>query len=130
MSKEIELLISIYNLYKEGKLASNFNKQTNKMENISELNTIMREVSNIIPEELEPIDAATKMRNLSEVDRNNAIEDNDKVVDLRKEFILKISQNQGALGLTKQLVEAMDNKETDKIQEITTLMKELVIQGD
>jgi len=130
MTNAIELLIDLHKMFQNGELAAEFNSKRNKMVNSDKLKAVMAEVEKVIPvSSMEPRSAANAMRNLE--DRDEAIEAaGDKVVDMRKEFQLKMSQNGGALGLTKQLVEAIETADFTKVALVTADMMELVNQSD
>lgn len=129
MKNPIELLIELHKMFMNGELAAEFNSKRNKMVNSDKLRALMSEVEQVIPASMEPLSAAQAMRNLE--DRDAAIEAaEDKVVDMRKEFQLKMSQNGGALGLAKQLVEAMNNSDTSRAADILFDMEELVKHND
>lgn len=128
---ETEALIRLYAMYSEGELKSEFDKTTNTMKNSASLDNLMNEVSKLIPTKLEPLAAANAMRAMEVEERVKAIRENEaKVVDKRAVFIKKMSENGGALGLTKQLVEALSNEDKDKALEITAAMAELVHYSD
>lgn len=119
MRTHLELLISLYDLYSEGKLKSEFNKTKNKMEDSPELISIMEDVYGVIPEKKSPKEAAAAMRELSEVDRNEAIEASEgKVVDLRSAFARKIAVNGGVQGLVKELLLAANANDQETLQKV------------
>ena len=127
MSIELELLSTLYCMYRDGELAAEFDKTSNKMTNSHNLITIMNLVAEVLPEELKPIEAAEKMRSLDEEVRTKAIEEsNGKVIDLRKDFQKKVAANGGALGLIKQLTISMDRGDDEAVNEIIDNMKGLV----
>lgn len=130
MKDPIELLIALHKMYLNDELAAEFNSKRNKMVNSKKLKSLMAEVEEVIPvANLEPGEAARAMRDLK--DRDAAIEAaGSKAVDMRKEFQLKMSQNGGALGLSKQLVEAVNAGDTSRAAEILMDMEELVKQND
>jgi len=114
-------------MYAAGNLASEFDKKTNKMVNSSELESIMSEVRLVIPKELSGEQAAVAMRELSPEIRDSSIEESGStVVDLRKDFLVRMSENGGALGLTKQLVAAVAAGDTTEAMRITMNMVDLV----
>ena len=129
MKNPIELLIEMHKMFMNGELAAEFNSKRNKMVNSDKLKALMAQIEEVIPASMEPLTAAKAMRELE--DRDAAIEAaEDKVVDMRKEFQLKMSQNGGALGLAKQLVEAMNDSDTGRATDILFDMEELVKQND
>ena len=129
MKNPIELLIEMHKMFMNGELAAEFNSKRNKMVNSDKLKALMAQIEEVIPASMEPLTAAKSMRELE--DRDAAIEAaEDKVVDMRKEFQLKMSQNGGALGLAKQLVEAMNDSDTGRATDILFDMEELVKQND
>ena len=130
MNNPIELLIELHKMFQNGELAAEFNSKRNKMVNSNKLKAVMLEVEKVIPvSSMEPISAAKAMRELE--DRDEAIEAaGNKVADMRKEFQLKMSQNGGALGLTKQLVGAIESGDFTKVALVTADMMELVNQSD
>ena len=131
MKTPIELLIELYNMYDAGELASEFDKKRNKMVNSAQLESIMREVEPFVPMKLEPVQAASTMRAMEQTERDEAIKASEgKVIDMRKLFQMKMSENGGALGLTKQLIEAINTNETGRAAEILMDMEELVKQSD
>jgi hypothetical protein len=113
MRDPIELLINLYELYSDGKLASEFNKTKNKMVNLPELVAIMEDVHDVIPARKKPQEAAKAMRELQEQERSEAIVASDKVIDLRAEFARKVALNGGVYGLVKQLVTSIENGENE-----------------
>lgn len=126
MSLELELLSALYTMYKDGELNNEFDKTKNKMVTSSQLDAIMKDVKSVLPAELSPLESAKRMRELPEEKVDEAIEaSNGKVVDMRKMFQRKMSENRGAIGLTQQLVEAIDNGDLEEQERITGLMKEL-----
>jgi DNA-binding XRE family transcriptional regulator len=71
------------------------------------------------------------MRELEPEARDGAIKDaSAKVIDMRKEFLMRMSANGGALGLTKQLVRAIEAGDTEAAMNITVNMIDLVNQGE
>ncbi len=125
--KEIELLSRLYTLYMEDRLASLWDEEIGDLENDPELDEIMAEVYEILPEELTGEEASARMRALPEEVVDAAIEAaGDKVVDMRKVFRQKMSQNGGALGLTGNLVEALNSGDNAKFTETIELMKQLI----
>ena len=131
MKSEVELLLALYKMYTGGELAAEFDKRTNKMVNSAALQSIMTEVGAILPEELSNKEAAQAMRQLDPAVRDASIESaGDKVIDMRKEFLKRMSDNGGALGLTKQLVQAIADGDTEAAMSITANMIDLVEQGE
>lgn len=130
MKNPIELLIELHKMFQNGELAAEFNSKRNKMVNSNKLKAVMLEVEKVIPvSSMEPLSAAKAMRELE--DRDEAIEaSGNKVADMRKEFQLKMSQNGGALGLTKQLVGAIESGDFTKVALVTADMMELVNQSE
>lgn len=125
------LLIELYEMYLNGELATEYNKTHNRMVNSEQVDMIMAEVEELIPEKLEPLKAAEAMRKMEENARNLAIkESEDKVIDMRQHFQIKMSENGGALGLTKQLIKALEDDDFMTIGAITMSMKELVEQSE
>jgi len=97
----------------------------------AELISIMSDVEKIIPEKMEPRQAAEAMRKLEEDERDEAIKAaEEKVIDMRKQFRLKMSENKGALGLTKKLVKALEENDLATVGQVTMDMAELVHQDD
>lgn len=115
MSVELEILSAIYTLYENGELNSEFDKTTNKMVPASTLVAIMQDVKSLLPEELEPEQAAEAMRALPEEDKNTAITSSDKVIDMRKHFAEKMSRNNGARGLIKKFLVANEMGDTEEV---------------
>lgn len=131
MSDPIELLIELHNMYENGNLAAEFDKHKNKMINSDELISIMSEVEKLIPLKMEPRQAAESMHVLEEQARYEAIKaSEDKVIDMRKQFQKKMSENGGALGLTRKLVKALEENDLATIGLVTMDMSELVHQDD
>jgi hypothetical protein len=127
MQIETGLLIELYDMYINDELASEFDKQKNRMVNSAKLIEIMEAVKEVIPEKLDPKQAAEAMRRLEEKDREEAIKAAENVViDMRKQFQLKMSENGGALGLTKKLVKALEEDDLVTVGLVTHYMKELV----
>jgi citrate lyase alpha subunit len=125
------LLIELYEMYLNGELATEYNRTHNRMVNSEQVDMIMAEVEELIPEKLEPLKAAEAMRKMEENARNLAIkESEDKVIDMRQHFQIKMSENGGALGLTKQLIKALEDDDFMTIGAITMSMKELVEQSE
>lgn len=125
------LLIELYEMYLNGELATEYNRTHNRMVNSEQVDMIMAEVEELIPEKLEPLKAAEAMRKMEENARNLAIkESEDKVIDMRQHFQIKMSENGGALGLTKQLIKALEEDDLLTIGAITMSMKELVEQSE
>lgn len=121
-----KLLIQLYRMYTQGELASEFDKKSNKMINSKKLDDLMLEVKKHIPEELTPLEAAGKMRQLKEAQVTEAVNSSDSVIDLRKQFQRKMSANGGALGLAKKLVKATEDNDIAGALEATMLMVELI----
>lgn len=129
MKTPIELLIELHNMYEDGELAAEFDNKRNKMVNSDKLKSIMSDVESIIPAKMEPRQAAEAMRSLADRDEAIAAAE-DKVIDMRKLFQAKMSENGGALGLTKQLVDAINSNENGRAAQILMDMEELVKQSD
>jgi hypothetical protein len=101
------------------------------MINSDKLKSIMSDVEELIPAKMEPKQAADAMRKLEEVERNEAIKEAEgKVIDMRKQFQIKMSENGGALGLTKKLVKALQEDDFVTLGLVTMDMQELVEQSD
>ena len=131
MKTPIELLIELHNMYESGELAAEFDSKRNKMINSEKLKGVMSEVEKLIPAKMEPKQAAEAMRNLGEKERDEAIKEAEgKVIDMRKQFQIKMSENGGALGLTKKLVKALQEDDFITVGLITMDMQELVEQSD
>ena len=131
MKTPIELLIELHNMFEDGELASEFDKRKNKMVNSDKLEAIMADVLKVIPPKMEPRQAATAMRDLEAEARDEAIKaSEDKVIDMRKQFLIKMSENGGALGLTKKLVKALEEDDFVTLGLVTMDMQELVKQSD
>lgn len=125
------LLIELYEMYLNGELATEYSKTHNTMVNSERVDMIMAEVEELIPEKLEPLKAAEAMRRMEENARNIAIKESEnKVIDMRQHFQIKMSENGGALGLTKQLIKALEEDDLLTIGAITMSMKELVEQSE
>ena len=131
MRTPVELLIELHNMFENGELAAQFDKRRDKMINSETLVSLMSEVKELIPSRLEPKQAADSMRKLEDKEREEAIKAADtKVIDMRKEFLLKMSENGGALGLTKKLMKAVEENDLVTIGLVTMDMQELVKQSD
>lgn len=131
MRTPIELLIELHNMFENGELAAEFDKRKNKMTNSEALVSLMADVKKVVPAKLEPKEAADAMRKLEEEEREEAIKAADtRVIDMRKEFVLKMSENGGALGLTKKLMKALEENDLVTIGLVTMDMQELVKQSD
>jgi hypothetical protein len=133
MRTPVELLIELHNMFENGQLAAEFDNRRNKMINSETLVLLMSEVKEHIPSRLEPKQAADARHEekLEDKEREEAIKAADtKVIDMRKEFLLKMSENGGALGLTKKLMKAVEENDLVTIDLVTMDMQELVKQSD
>lgn len=131
MQPDLKLLSLLYKMYVNNELAAEFDKKTNKMSNSAKLDNIMSEVKQLLPEELTGLQAAKAMKELKPEIRDSAIDaSKSKVIDMRKEFLKRMSENGGALGLTKQLVTAIEAGDTEATMNITINMIELVNYSD
>jgi hypothetical protein len=131
MRTPVELLIELHNMFENGQLAAEFDNRRNKMINSETLVSLMSEVKEHIPSRLEPKQAVDAMKKLEDKEREEAIKAADtKVIDMRKEFLLKMSKNGGALGLTKKLMKAVEENDLVTIGLVTMDMQELVKQSD
>ena len=127
MQPDLKLLSLLYKMYVNNELAAEFDKKTNKMSNSAKLDNIMSEVKQLLPEELTGLQAAKAMKELKPEIRDSAIDSSkNKVIDMRKEFLKRMSENGGALGLTKQLVAAIETGDIEAAMNITVNMMDLV----
>lgn len=122
------LLIKLNNMYLEGHLATVL--EGNKMRNHPDLVSLMAELQEYIPEKLTGAEAALKMRQLSGVDIDEAIEHSDNVIDTRFKFNTKIAENNGASGLVKKLVEYKESGNYEAFSEIYELMSALAKENE
>lgn len=123
----MNLLIELYTMYINGELASEYDKASNKMVNSQKVVAIMEKIKDSLPEKLSPLQAAKNMRELEAEKREEAIKEaNQAVIDMRKAFQHKMSQNGGALGLTKSLVDASNRGDVEAVKRILSIMEKLV----
>lgn len=125
MSIEMEILQRIYDLYASGEFASVYDSELNGMVESPEVLEVMDMLVPLLPEPLEPVEAAERMRLLTDDERNEAISDSGKVLDLRDTFTDKMSENGGALGLVKRYSAAIKVGDTEEASNILGFMEEL-----
>lgn len=128
-SKLIELLYEVYDQYAEGLYDSEFDDDVNDMCPPVEVINLMAEIRSVLPprftdEEAKEGKAAQAMRDLSEEEKDSAMTEN--VIDMRKEFALKMSKNQGAYGLVQKFIDCNEKGDQEGSAEIYDLMQELL----
>jgi hypothetical protein len=112
---------------KEG-IYDQFDKDTQKMVTSAGVEALIKEAKSYLPEKLKPLEAAKRMRDLNEDERDQLIKDADeaRIIDLRKRFQKKMSINQGAQGIVARLVEAVKAQDNVKLGEVLLDAKSLV----
>ncbi len=81
-----------------------------------------------MPEKLKPMAAMSRMRDLTDVERDLAIADAEKgrVIDMRKEFQSRMSKNNGAQGILVRLVTDIENGNMSNMDEVILDAKRLI----
>lgn len=102
-----------------------FDRTSNKMKTSNAVEGLIKRAQELLPT-LGKGQAAKLMRDLTEDERTDSIEASDNVVDLRKEFTKKMSQNGGARGLLEKIVVLSKDGNTSDLQEAITLANEFV----
>lgn len=79
-----------------------------------------------LPERLEPEEAASKMRTLTEEERQAFIDEDieETIIDMRNYFSQCMAENGGARGLLQQLVTAQERGDTIQTKKIMELCKQ------
>lgn len=97
-----------------------YDKDSNKMKTSAGMQALINSAKEFFPE-LPKGATAALMRNLTEDERNKAIEGTPKVIDMRAEFAKKMSANEGARGLVTQLAEASKTNDVMEMARIITM---------
>lgn len=105
-----------------------FDAETQKMTTSPGVQKLIKDAHTYLPEKLKPLEAATRMRDLTDAERDQMIKtaDADRVVDLRKKFQRKMSLNGGALGIVERITHAVDVNDTDELAKAFLDAKALV----
>lgn len=105
-----------------------FDRDTQKMVTSVGVQSLIKDAHNCLPEKLKPREAAARMRDLSEAERDKLLEDADKerVVDMRKHFQKKMSENGGAQGIIQRLVNALETNDGQSAASALTDARALV----
>jgi hypothetical protein len=102
-----------------------YDPDENAMVTSDEMTDLINMATMILPERLEPEEAAQKMRLLSKDERDFFIgEDQEHVIDMRDEFNLKMVENRGARGLLSQLVAAQSRGDLVEMKRLMETAKE------
>jgi len=126
-AKMLEIMISLMKMYDNGELDNEYDETSDEMIPSEELEDLMEMARELLPAQLEGNEAAERMRDLSEIERQEAIMSSGrKVADLRREFQIKMSENGGARGLLEQLVSAKEANDTDAESEVIENILEFI----
>lgn len=92
-----------------------FDKDSQKMVTSAGVQALIKEAATYVPAKLKPLQAANAMRDLTDAERDKLIQDSDqeRIVDLRRGFQLRMSENKGAQGIVERLVEATQNPDVN-----------------
>lgn len=126
-NKFMSIVVKLYQMYIDGKLASEFDKDLNKMTNSSELDMLMSHLKDYLPEDIDGKEAQRRTEEMPHEIIEESITASDDVIDMRKAFQLKMSKNGGALGLVRSFVDALET-ESPEIDDIIGNMQQLVKQ--
>lgn len=112
---------------KEG-IYDKFDKDTQQMVTSPGVEALIKEAQSYLPKKLGKGEAAKLMRNLSDEEREKLIAaaEDDRVIDLRKTFQRKMSENGGAQGIVTQLVEALESGDNSLVGEAIENAQNLV----
>lgn len=112
---------------KEG-IYDKFDPDTQKMITSPGVEALIKEAETYLPKKLKPLEAANLMRDLTEDERTRLIEadEQNRIVDMRKHFQLKMSKNKGAQGLIEKLVQAVDTGDNSQAAQIIEDARALV----
>jgi hypothetical protein len=97
-----------------------YDAEANKMVMSDGVQTLVKDAISYLPEKLKPLTAAVRMRQLTDAERDRRINEAHEgiVIDLRQHFQEKMSKNGGAYGLVKDLVEAVEHEDHEKLAQI------------
>ena len=103
--KSMEFIADFLEHYMTVGIQDKFDNQTNKMVTSPAILAFVKRAQEILPPKLLRKEAAVKMRELPEDERNLAIvESPEKVVDARAEFARRFAANGSLRGLVERLV--------------------------
>lgn len=121
----IEILTQLVKMYDDGRLAAEYDNDSNSLVNSQEVRALAEAARVYMPPRLEGDEAAKAMRSLPDDVRDEAIASSgSKVIDMRAQFREKIRLNGGSYGLLEQLYQAMNTNDDDKEQEVMELIVE------
>jgi hypothetical protein len=128
LSKPIDFVRDFLNYVEKVGIFDEFDKESQKMITSAGVQSLIQEARSCLPEKLKPVQAANRMRDLNEAERDALIQSSEKerVIDMRKEFQKKMSENGGAMGIVERLVETVENSDMGDITEILQDAKALI----
>lgn len=111
----IDFVRDFLNFVEKHGIFDEFDKDSQKMVTSVGIKALIEEAQSCLPEKLKPKQAAERMRDLNDDEREKLIKDSDaqKVIDMRKVFQDKMSKNKGAQGLIEKLVKAHEANDND-----------------
>lgn len=120
MSRPIDFIRDFIRYIENEGIYDEFDPETQRMRTSAGVEALIKEAYSYMPEKLKAGEAMARMRDLTDAQRNKLIEDAeaDRVIDLRKEFQLKMSRNGGAQGIVERLVNVLDSGSPQDINNI------------
>lgn len=103
-----------------------FDEEENCMRTSEDVEELIEMARACAPERISNEEAAEKMRNLTDAERDAFIEADQEnvIIDLRSDFSKRIAENGGARGILEQLVAAQERGDTQHATYLYNLAKE------
>lgn len=131
LSNPVDFIRDFLKYTKKVGIFDEFDKDKQQMVTSAGVTALIKQAQACLPEKIGNLEAATRMRNLTDAERDKLIADAEdaRVVDMRKEFQRRMSVNGGAQGLLAKLVEANATGDNEAIGEVledaTALLREV-----
>lgn len=115
MSKTMDFIRDFLKYVETVGIYDEYDKEAQKMVTSKGVLNLVERAQACLPEKLTNLQAANKMRDLSEEERARLIQESEdgRVIDMRKHFQQKMSQNGGAYGLVERFVAALETSHED-----------------
>jgi hypothetical protein len=128
LSQQMDFIRDFLNYIEHVGIYDEYDKEANKMVTSPGVLSLIKQAEACLPEKLKPGQACARMRDLSPDLRDKLIAEaeQDKVIDMRREFQLKMSKNGGALGIVEQLVAAYEGSRSEDFSRVIENARALV----
>lgn len=128
LTRPVDFVRDFLNYVEKVGIFDEFDRDTQKMVTSSGVQSLIKEAQTCLPEKLKPRQAAQRMRDLNDAEREQLIKEAEdgRILDMRKTFQDKMSKNGGAQGIIARLVDALEGEENPNLEEIILDAKALV----